>query len=271
MTEFFNALIAEQVDGKQVTSLKRITVSDLPDEPVLVDVEYSTLNYKDGLAVSGLGKICRTLPLICGIDLAGTVAESSDPSCQPGDRILVNGFGMSETFNGGYSQRQRIKPEWVVRVPDNMSLEECMAIGTAGYTAMLCVQSLQDAGVELERQIQPDSVGRVGHDWNHDVLAGQRKVDRPEWFAVSGICHPDESRKPPLRIRKKRAYPIVLLRQMPQQPHIGLGQVDATHAEALDVDPCPVHGRETAQVGHQGSGPSSAKLLAHSLDLAAEA
>ena len=148
MTEFFNALIAEQADGKQVTSLKQITVSDLPDEPVLVDVEYSTLNYKDGLAVTGKGKICRTLPLICGIDLAGTVAESSDPSCQPGDRILVNGFGMSETFNGGYSQRQRIKPDWVVKVPEALSLEESMAIGTAGYTAMLCVQSLQDAGVE---------------------------------------------------------------------------------------------------------------------------
>ena len=148
MTEFFNALIAEQADGKQVTSLKQITVSDLPDEPVLVDVEYSTLNYKDGLAVTGKGKICRTLPLICGIDLAGIVAESSDPSCQPGDRILVNGFGMSETFNGGYSQRQRIKPEWVVKVPETLSLEEAMAIGTAGYTAMLCVQSLQDAGVE---------------------------------------------------------------------------------------------------------------------------
>ncbi len=148
MTEFFNALIAEQADGKQVTSLKQITVSDLPDEPVLVDVEYSTLNYKDGLAVTGMGKICRTLPLICGIDLAGIVAESSDPSCQPGDRVLVNGFGMSETFNGGYSQRQRIKPEWVVKVPETFNLEQSMAIGTAGYTAMLCVQTLQDAGVE---------------------------------------------------------------------------------------------------------------------------
>jgi acrylyl-CoA reductase (NADPH) len=151
MTDFFNAIIAEAVNGEQVASIKRITLSDLPDEPVLVDIEYSTLNYKDGLAVSGLGKICRTLPLICGIDLAGTVAESSDPRCRPGDRILVNGYGMSETFNGGYSQRQRIKPEWVVKVPEGVSLEECMAIGTAGYTAMLCVQGLQDAGVGPDR------------------------------------------------------------------------------------------------------------------------
>lgn len=143
----FNAIIAEDVDGKTVASLKQITLADLPDEPVLVDVDYSTLNYKDGLAVSGRGKICRTLPLICGIDLAGTVCESSDSSFTSGDRILVNGYGMSELYNGGYSQRQRIKREWIVRVPDSLSLEEVMALGTAGYTSMLCVMALQDGGV----------------------------------------------------------------------------------------------------------------------------
>jgi acrylyl-CoA reductase (NADPH) len=144
----FNAIVAQETDGKVIAALRRISTADLPDEAVLVDVAYSTLNYKDGLAVSGMGRICRTLPLICGIDLAGTVAESADPAYAPGDRILVNGYGMSETFNGGYSQRQRIKPEWIVRVPDNMSLEETMAIGTAGYTSMLCVMALQDAGVK---------------------------------------------------------------------------------------------------------------------------
>lgn len=150
MSDFFNAIVAEDVDGKAVASLKQITDADLPDEAVLVDVSHSTLNYKDGLAVSGMGRICRTLPLICGIDLAGTVISSEDPAYQAGDRILVNGYGMSETFNGGYSQRQRIKPEWIVRVPDNMSFEEAMAIGTAGYTSMLCVMALQDAGVAPE-------------------------------------------------------------------------------------------------------------------------
>ena len=148
MSASFNAIVAEDVNGKAVASLKQITDADLPDEAVLVDVSHSTLNYKDGLAVSGIGKICRTLPLICGIDLAGTVISSEDPAYQTGDRILVNGYGMSETFNGGYSQRQRIKPEWIVRVPDSMSFEETMAIGTAGYTSMLCVMALQDAGVE---------------------------------------------------------------------------------------------------------------------------
>ena len=147
MSASFNAIVAEDVNGKAVASLKQITDADLPDEAVLVDVSHSTLNYKDGMAVSGMGRICRTLPLICGIDLAGTVISSEDPAYQKGDRILVNGYGMSETFNGGYSQRQRIKPEWIVRVPDSMSFEETMAIGTAGYTSMLCVMALQDAGV----------------------------------------------------------------------------------------------------------------------------
>jgi acrylyl-CoA reductase (NADPH) len=150
MTEMFNAIVAEDVDGKAVASLKRIGLADLPDEPVLVDVDFSTLNYKDGLAVSGKGKICRTLPLICGIDLAGTVQDSADPVYKSGERILVNGFGMSELYNGGYSQKQRIKSEWIVRVPESLSLEEAMAIGTAGYTSMLCIQALQDNGVEPE-------------------------------------------------------------------------------------------------------------------------
>jgi acrylyl-CoA reductase (NADPH) len=148
MSDFFNAIVAEEVEGKTVASLKQLSLADLPDEAVLVEVGYSTLNYKDGLAVSGKGRICRSLPLICGIDLAGTVLESADPAWRPGDRIVVNGYGMSELYNGGYSQKQRIKPEWIVRLPDGMSLEESMAIGTAGYTAMLCVQALQDNGVE---------------------------------------------------------------------------------------------------------------------------
>jgi acrylyl-CoA reductase (NADPH) len=147
MTDTFNAIVAEDKDGKAVTSLKSISLADLPDEDVLVEVGFSTLNYKDGLAVSGKGRICRKLPLICGIDLAGTVVESRDGAWTAGDRVLVNGYGLSETNDGGYSQKQRLKPEWLVRVPDNLSLEEAMAVGTAGYTSMLCVQALQDHGL----------------------------------------------------------------------------------------------------------------------------
>jgi acrylyl-CoA reductase (NADPH) len=147
MTDTFNAIVAEDIDGKPVAALKAITLADLPQEEVLVQVHYSTLNYKDGLAVAGRGRICRSLPLICGIDLAGTVVESSNADFKAGDQVLVNGFGLSETHNGGYSQFQRLKAEWLVRVPPAFSMEQAMAIGTAGYTSMLCVQAIQDHGI----------------------------------------------------------------------------------------------------------------------------
>jgi acrylyl-CoA reductase (NADPH) len=147
MTDQFNAMMAQDVEGKTRVALKQITLADLPDEDVLVQVAYSTLNYKDGLAVSGKGRICRTLPLICGIDLAGTVVESRSPDFSAGDQVLVNGFGLSETQNGGYSQFQRLKAEWLVKVPTAFTLEQTMAIGTAGYTSMLCILAIQDHGV----------------------------------------------------------------------------------------------------------------------------
>ena len=150
MSELFNAIIADEIDGKPKATLKQISLNDLPDEDVLVNVEYSTLNYKDGLAVSGKSPICRTLPLTCGIDLAGTVAESRDERFKTGDRVLVNGFGLSEKYNGGYSQKQRLRPQWLVRTPDAFSSEQAMAIGTAGYTSMLCVQAIQDGGIKPE-------------------------------------------------------------------------------------------------------------------------
>jgi acrylyl-CoA reductase (NADPH) len=151
MTEPFNAIVAEEFDGKSRASLKQIQLKDLPDEDVLVEVACSTLNYKDGLAVSGRGRICRNLPLICGIDLAGTVLESRDDAWQAGDQVLVNGFGLSEQYHGGYSEYQRLKPAWLVRVPQGLSAEQCMAIGTAGYTSMLCVQAIQDHGITPEQ------------------------------------------------------------------------------------------------------------------------
>lgn len=150
MNEKFNAIVAESIDDKINVSLKRLSIDALPDEDVLIAVEYSTLNYKDALAVSGKAKICRTTPLVCGVDLAGTVIESRDSQFVKGDRVLVNGFGLSETRNGGYSQKQRVKAEWLVRIPEKFSAEQAMAIGTAGYTSMLCVQAVVDAGIEAD-------------------------------------------------------------------------------------------------------------------------
>lgn len=149
MSETFKAIVARETgEGKYQAAIEQIGLADLPDEAVLVDVAYSTVNYKDGLAVAGKGKIIRKFPMVCGIDLAGTVAESRDPAWRPGDRVLVNGFGLSERYWGGYAQRMRVKPEWLVRVPDKFGLDQAMAIGTAGYTAMLCVLALEDGGVK---------------------------------------------------------------------------------------------------------------------------
>lgn len=150
MSDKFKAIVADEVDGKVKGVLTELSLSDLPDEDVLVDVSYSTLNYKDGLAVSGRGKICRKTPMVCGIDLAGTVAESRNADFKPGDKVLVNGYGLSEKYWGGYSERQRVKSEWLVRVPESFSLFETMAVGTAGYTAMLCVLAIEDHGVKPE-------------------------------------------------------------------------------------------------------------------------
>lgn len=151
MSDSFNAIVAEEVDGKVRGSLKQLDLSDLPEEAVLIDVAYSSLNYKDGLAVSGKGKICRKLPMVCGIDLAGTVAESSDCRFKTGDKVLVNGYELSEKYWGGYSQKQRVNPDFLVPLPDGLTLKESMAIGTAGYTAMLAIMALQKHGVTPEQ------------------------------------------------------------------------------------------------------------------------
>ena len=148
MTERIKAIVAREADGRTRASLEEIELTELPAAEVLVSVSHSTLNYKDGLAVSGKGKICRSLPMVCGIDLAGTVIDSASPHWKTGDRVLVNGFGLSEKYWGGYAQKARLKPEWLVRIPDSFSCEQAMAIGTAGYTSMLCVHAIQDHGVK---------------------------------------------------------------------------------------------------------------------------
>lgn len=147
MTDAFSAMMVEDVDGKPRAGFREITKKDLPDHDVLVEVSYSSLNYKDGLAVSGKGRIARRLPMVAGIDIAGTVVESRSSAWAPGDRVVVNGWGLSETEWGGYTRFQRLKPEWLIRLPDAFTLQEAMAIGTAGYTAALCVNALEDWGV----------------------------------------------------------------------------------------------------------------------------
>ena len=149
-TNMIKAIVVDKVDDKAVAVYKDIDEAELPDEDVLVEIDYSSLNYKDGLALSG-GPICRKTPMVAGIDLAATVLESRSKDWQVGDKVLVNGWGLSEVHWGGYSQKQRLKPDWLVKLPDAFSPEQAMAIGTAGYTAMLCVMALQDQGVVADK------------------------------------------------------------------------------------------------------------------------
>lgn len=143
-----NAIVAREVDGSFQAELEQIQSSDLPDLPVLVQVDYSSLNYKDALAVTDKSRICRRLPMVCGIDLAGTVLESASEQWQAGDQILVNGYGLSETHWGGYSQQQRLAAEWLVARPSSISSQFAMSLGTAGYTSMLCVNALRKHGLK---------------------------------------------------------------------------------------------------------------------------
>ena len=147
MTDTLRAIVARDTDGRTRGTLEEIDAMSLPAGDVTVDVSFSTLNYKDGLAITGKGKICRSLPMVCGIDLAGTVRESRSPEWQAGDRVLVNGFGLSERNRGGLAQRASLQAGWLVRIPQAFSAEQAMALGTAGYTAMLCVQAITDHGV----------------------------------------------------------------------------------------------------------------------------
>ena len=148
MADSFTAVVIEDEANKARAIFKQLTLADLPDHEVLVEVEFSTLNYKDGLVLSGnRNKVARKLPLIAGIDLAGTVVESRSPAWRAGDKVIVNGFGLSETQHGGYTRYARVKPEWLVRLPAAFTTEQAMAIGTAGYTSALCVDALVNYGI----------------------------------------------------------------------------------------------------------------------------
>lgn len=141
----FNAILVDQPGS--AAKIVRLGESELPEASVTVDVAWSTINYKDGLALTGKSPILRKFPIVPGIDLAGVVTASSHPAWKPGDRVVMNGAGIGESRWGGLSQRARVDGDWLVRVPEAFDLRQAMAIGTAGYTAMLCVLALERQGV----------------------------------------------------------------------------------------------------------------------------
>lgn len=144
----FNALLVNQLDGKFAASIQQLNSDALPPGEVLIRVAYSSLNYKDGLAVTGKPGVIRKYPMVPGVDLAGTVEESASANFKPGDKVVVTGCGTSETLWGGYSQYARLDAEYLVPLPATFSLKQAMGIGTAGFTAMQSVMALEDHGVK---------------------------------------------------------------------------------------------------------------------------
>jgi acrylyl-CoA reductase (NADPH) len=144
MSETFKAIVLEERDGQVTTSLQELPRDRLPQGDVLVRVAYSDLNFKDGLAMTGnKNKVVRSFPMVPGIDLAGTVEESSSPQFTPGDRVVLTGWGVGERHWGGFAQLARVKSEWLVPIPQRFSFQQAAAIGTAGVTAMLAIDALE--------------------------------------------------------------------------------------------------------------------------------
>lgn len=143
----FRAILLEETDGNVSGAVTTLQDTDLPDGDVMVDVSHSTLNYKDGLVLNGLGRLVRNYPHVPGIDFAGTVAASSSDRYAVGDRVILTGWHVGEQHWGGYAERARVDAGWLVPCPDDLTAEQTMAIGTAGFTAMLAVMALEDAGL----------------------------------------------------------------------------------------------------------------------------
>ncbi len=147
----FRALVLEDADGHVRASVKQFPANSLPEGDVLVSVAYSSLNYKDALAVTNRGKIVRRFPMVPGIDFSGAVVESRSSRFQPGDKVVLTGWGVGEEHWGGLAQLARVKADWLLPLPDGLTLKRAMSIGTAGLTAMFCVMALEEHGVRPDK------------------------------------------------------------------------------------------------------------------------
>lgn len=201
----FNAMMLREEDKKTKAAIEMLTFDALPAEDTLVKIEYSTINFKDALAVTGKGKIVKAWPLVPGIDFAGEVVETSNPNLKAGQKVVLTGWSVGEKYWGGYSQYQRVRGEWLVPLPCGLTTRQAMMIGTAGFTGMLCVNALESAGVTPQSGpvLVTGAAGGVGsvavailsklgykvsaltgNTGKHDYmksLGAQEFVDGPEW------------------------------------------------------------------------------------------
>jgi len=212
----FKAIVIDKADSGQTVRIADFDEKDLMDGDVSVAVEYSTLNYKDGLALTGKAPVVRRFPMIAGIDFVGTVESSSHPGWKAGDKVILNGWGLGETHLGAYAEKARVKGEWLVRLPQKISARDAMAIGTAGYTAMLSVMALERAGVTPARGqvIVTGAAGGVGSvaiavlsKLGYSVIASTGRPSEADYLkglGASEIIERKELAGPPRALGKER-------------------------------------------------------------------
>lgn len=191
------ALILEQHDGQTQGTVREFTSEQLPQGNVIVDINWSSINYKDALAITGKGRIIRDFPMVPGIDFAGTVNASEDPRFQPGQNVLLTGFGVGETHWGGLAQQACVNGDWLIPIPEGLDQRKSMIIGTAGLTAMLCIMALEDGGVTPQSGeiLVTGASGGVGstavallHQLGYQVCAVSGRVHNAEYLLSLGAA-----------------------------------------------------------------------------------
>ena len=212
----FKAIVIDKADTGQTVRLTDFDEKDLMDGDVTVQVEWSTVNYKDGLAITGKAPVVRRFPMIAGVDFAGTVESSTHPKWKPGDQVILNGWGLGETHLGAYAEKARVKGDWLVRRPAGIGARDAMAIGTAGYTAMLAVMALERAGINPSRGpvIVTGAAGGVGSvavallaKLGYAVAASTGRTEEAAYLkglGASEIINRNELTGPPRPLAKER-------------------------------------------------------------------
>jgi acrylyl-CoA reductase (NADPH) len=217
MSDTFKAiLVTRDEDKKQSVGVTELTDADLMEGDVTVAIEATTVNYKDGLAITGKAPVVRRFPLVPGIDFAGTVTRSSNPEWEPGDKVILNGWGTGETHHGAFAEISRVKGEWLVPLPEGMSPRDAMAVGTAGYTAMLSVMALERHGITPDRGpvVVTGAAGGVGSvaisvlsKLGYHIVASTGRVSESAYLAELGaaeIISRDELSGPAKPIARER-------------------------------------------------------------------
>ncbi len=184
----FKAVVIEKTEAGQNVGIREFDEADLMDGDVTVRVSHSTLNYKDGLALTGKAPVVRRFPMIPGVDLVGTVEASSNPEFKPGDSVVLNGWGLGEIHLGAYAEKVRVKGDWLIPLPAGLSPQQAMAIGTAGYTAMLCLMALERHGLRPDRgpAIVTGAVGGVGS-------VAVALLAKAGWHVIASTGRPEEA------------------------------------------------------------------------------